>query len=97
VRDVLPSFKPNPLFKYIWSFEDNFEFSLKNLALFELNFAVHYWSHWTARGDSRNRIVGLQRGDANHRLKHVATCLPPAGPHTDITCRNRRGHNNCSV
>jgi hypothetical protein len=29
-------------------------------------------------------------------LKHVATRLPPVGPHTDILCHNRRRHNNCS-
>jgi len=31
-----------------------------------------------------------------HRLKHVATRLPPAGPHTDIQCRNLVRHNNRS-
>jgi hypothetical protein len=28
---------------------------------------------------------------------HVATHFPPAGPHTDIQCRNRRRLNNCSI
>jgi hypothetical protein len=43
----------------------------------------------------RHHIAGLQRGNARHRLKHVATRLPPARYHTDIQCRNRRRHNNC--
>jgi hypothetical protein len=34
--------------------------------------------------------------NACHSLKHVATRLSPAGPHTDIQCRNRRRHNNRS-
>jgi hypothetical protein len=38
----------------------------------------------------------LRRSNTRHRLKHVATRLPPAGPHTDILYRNRRRHNNCS-
>ena len=37
-----------------------------------------------------------RRGNARHSLKHVATRLPPAGPHTDIQCCNRRRHNNRS-
>jgi hypothetical protein len=40
--------------------------------------------------------LGCERNDARHRLKHVATRLPPAGLHTDILCRNRRRHNNFS-
>ena len=47
-------------------------------------------------GYARHRIVGLRRGNARHRLKHVATSHPPAGPHTNIQCRNRRRHTNRS-
>ena len=43
----------------------------------------------------RHHIARLQRGNARHRLKHVATRLPPARYHTDFQCRNRRRHNNC--
>ena len=45
----------------------------------------------SARGFSRHRIVGLRRGNARHRLKHVATRRTPAGPHTDIQCRTADG------
>jgi hypothetical protein len=41
-------------------------------------------------------IAGLRRDNSSHRLKHVATRIPPAEPHTDIQCRNRRRHNNRS-
>ena len=34
--------------------------------------------------------------NARHSLKHVATRFPPAGPHTDIQCRNRRRQSNRS-
>jgi len=43
----------------------------------------------------RHGLVGLWRGNARHGLKHVAT-RPPAGPHTDYLCNNRRLHKNCS-
>ena len=36
------------------------------------------------------------KGQCAPSLKHVATRLPPAGPHTDIQCRNRRRHNSRS-
>jgi hypothetical protein len=44
----------------------------------------------STRGNERHRLVGLRRGDARHSLKHVATRLLPAEPHTNIQCRNRR-------
>jgi hypothetical protein len=51
------------------------------------------------RGNARHRLGGLRRSNAHHRFKHFTTCPPlppPAKPHTDILCRNRRRHNNCS-
>jgi hypothetical protein len=33
----------------------------------------------------------LRRGNARHRLRHVATNLTPAGTHTDILLRNSGG------
>jgi hypothetical protein len=40
--------------------------------------------------------VAMRAINARHRPKHVATRLPPAGPHTDFMSRNRRRHKNRS-
>jgi hypothetical protein len=40
--------------------------------------------------------VGLRTGNARRSFKHVATRLSPAGPRTDIQCRNRRRQNGRS-
>jgi hypothetical protein len=40
--------------------------------------------------------LGCEGGKARHRLKYVATRLPPARFHIDILCCNLRRHNNCS-
>jgi hypothetical protein len=66
---VSGSAKPDPLFEYIWTFENNFESSPKKL---------------------------FSKVQIGHRLNHVATPLPPGRAHTDIVCRNRRRHINCS-
>jgi hypothetical protein len=88
---------PNPLFESIWTFENNFESTSKEpfseiltRQLGSRNGTI------SARGNKRHRLVGLRKGNARHRLNYVATRLPPAGPHTDMLCRNRRRHNNCS-
>ena len=72
-------FSPNPLSNLFEPSRTILNLRLKNLSLGIL---------------TRNRIVVLRRGNARHRLKHVATRHHPAGPHTDIQCRNRRRHNN---
>jgi hypothetical protein len=40
--------------------------------------------------------VAMRAINARHRPKHVATRLPPAGPHTDNQFRNRRRQNSRS-
>jgi hypothetical protein len=48
------------------------------------------------RGAMRDMVSLGCEGAMRHRLKSVAKRLPPAGPHTDIQCRNRRQHKNRS-
>jgi hypothetical protein len=96
----LPGFwnsRANPLFEYIWTFENNFEYSPKDLAreFRPGSLGRVKWYHF-CEGQCAPSPRWLRRGDVRHRLKHVATRLPPAGPHTDFLCRNRRRHKNHS-
>ena len=48
-----------------------------------------------AGGSTRHGLVGLQRGDARHGAKHVATRPHPARPYNDALRRNRRRISSC--
>jgi hypothetical protein len=91
--------EPNPLFESIWSFARTISNPVQRTLLG--NFYPALWSSEMVpflRGTTRAiASLGCDGAvtDARHRLKHVATRLPPAGPYADILCRNRRRHNNC--
>jgi hypothetical protein len=89
--------EPNPLFEFIFIFENNFESSLKNLSreFRPGSLGRVKWYHF-CEGQRAASPRWAAKGNARHRLKHAAMRLPPAGHHTGILCRNRRRHNNCS-
>jgi hypothetical protein len=73
-------------FQSIWPFENNFESSPKNLTLGSSEILP-----LEPYGCEGQRAPSPRWAAKGHRLKHVATRLPPAGPHADILCATAGG------
>jgi hypothetical protein len=94
----LPPIEPNPLFKSIRTFENNFESTSKEP--FSGILTRQLWSsemvpflREAMRAIDSLGCEGAMRAIASSMSPHV---FSPAGPHTDIQCRNRRQHNSRS-